>query len=146
MTLVSYISKPTWLHEEYEERNEEDNMTEQELRDKLEEVFNGLSTNEQIEIWNSYCEENRYDDDTIYDMEILDDYFYNCKPSEILQYAERNDFRTYESYFKFDGTDLESTNDASDWIEMWDLAGYMIDNEESFGIDEIQDLLDAGDC
>lgn len=142
MTLARYISKPTWLHEEYEERKEVKRMTTEEMSEKVEEVFDRLGSAKQISIFNEYCDRNNYFDSYIYEMDMIDEVLRGDEPSDILWWAEGNDFHAHDPYFKFDGNDLESTDYPLDWIYEYDLINYMVNNEESFGENEIQEIFD----
>ena len=51
--------------------------------------FENLSDDEQIEIFNRYCEENSYEDE-IYPMDMFDEIFEAKKPSEVFQMVQAN--------------------------------------------------------
>ena len=51
--------------------------------------FENLSKNEQVEIFNKFCEENRYEDD-IYPMCEFDEIFSDKKPSEVFNMVQTN--------------------------------------------------------
>ena len=51
--------------------------------------FENLSYNEQIDIFNRYCEESWYEDE-IYPMDMFDEIFESKKPSEVFQMVQTN--------------------------------------------------------
>lgn len=67
--------------------------------ERFEEIFNGLNDAEKIELWNELCDDYAYDE-TIFNMDELDDLLSGKKPSELLSMAD-DGFNYCDDYFYF---------------------------------------------
>lgn len=115
---------------------------EQSIKERIVNVLISAKEFDLLLAWNYYCEFTDNDGDYIYDMQMLDDYFNCIKPSKLLWYAQQNDFRINEPYFKFDGNDLETTDFVKDLIEIDDLADYILNDKDCCGFSELNILLE----
>lgn len=133
------------------------------INERILEVLKELDDSDIISIWNSYCDEvNRYDD-RIYYMEELNDIFQGQDADYILCRAfyghdegiENSSFNPVRDYFMFNAYgnlvsfDYASFNQYSGKFMLSDfdyevnsIIDYMIDNHDSFGIDEVEDILE----
>lgn len=113
------------------------------LEERIEEVLEGLKQEDKFRIQNEFCERNYYDGDIIFNMSELDYVMERYTPYDILWFAQDNDFTVTDSYFKFDGDNLESTSWIDeDWFMIADITNYIVRNDESFGIYDIREILD----
>ena len=65
------------------------------------ELFNGLNDAEKVQLWNDLCDDYAYEE-TLFNMDELDDLLGNKKPSELLSMVD-DDFSYNDDYFYFDG-------------------------------------------
>ena len=108
---------------------------------------NNLSEGEQIEIFNSYCQENRIEDE-IYPMSEFDEIFSNKKPSEVFHmvHSNWNDVYYDDDYFVVTIYGFKTFSDPYDFIE--DYLGDIFNNmhiwETKISIDDyIEDMYDG---
>lgn len=105
------------------------------IRDTLEE----MSSNDLMYIWNEYCDNNRYYDDKIYYYEEIDEFYYDMKPTEIIEkFGELGNCE----YWKDGIYGAEALDMIEDGIDFDDLAQYIADNEDSMGYNDLQDTID----
>ena len=100
----------------------------------------GVDETDEINAWNEYCDFSRYDEDKIYFMDELDDMVGKLYPSDFFSKFEDFDFSDY--YFSTNGYDFESFSDIFDKVDEGDLAQYMADNEEYFGLYDLQEAVE----
>ena len=114
-----------------------------ELIEKVEEVLNDLSDSKLMEVNNQYCQNNNYVDDEIFYMEELDEFvcIEGMGLTEILD--KYGDINTGYKFFKFTVYGIEGFNDVADNIDMYDIAKYIVENDEDFDNDEIREVLDG---
>lgn len=118
------------------------------MRDMREEVMaflNDLDNAEMVWIHNRYCDEAGYPDDEIYNMDDLNELLDGKDPDEILRMAYYGDFRPCDEYFRFNGyANLESADYPvrEGWIDIDDIADYIVENDEDFDNDDLRDLMD----
>lgn len=87
-------------------------------------------------------------DNAIYPMDSFDDVLGGFEPWEIARAAYYGEFCPTNDYFRLNVYgNLESTDNPYNegWIDIDELAGYAIDNDEDFGNGEIRELLDQWD-
>lgn len=108
--------------------------------------FENLSTSDQIEIFNSYCRENQYEDE-IYSMDEFDEIFADRKPSEIFEMtlSNKDDVDLSDKYFVVTIYGFQTFNDPYDFIQ--DYIGGIFRNEDVWDLkidssDYISDLYD----
>ena len=117
----------TYVYDEKEYEN---------LEDAVKDVFDSLSENEKVILWNEFCEDEKYYDDRIYDMDELDYIYSDSTPSEILELARGNDFNPNDSYFRETVFGIESTDRPDDWIEYSDMEDWLLSRYDSLDIEE----------
>ena len=112
------------------------------MRDEVLEMLKGMNDNDLVAVHNEYCEKVRYDDDRIYYMEELDELMYGMKPLDILR--EARDVNTNDDWIRWNGYgNLESTDyPGNDWIDIDEIADYIVENEDPLYNDDIRDLMD----
>lgn len=118
--------------------------------DKKEMIIEWLenqSTDRAIAVWNQYCEETRQTDSYIFSMEEFNDEMSIFEPIEIANKISYGTFTACDNYFWFNGYDnLESADcpeveDNSPFFAE-EVAEYCVENEEDFGVLDIQDILE----
>ena len=111
------------------------------MRDEVLEMLRDMNDNDLVAVHNEYCEKVRYDDDRIYYMEELNELMYNMKPLDILR--EARDVNTNDDWIRWNGYgNLESTDRPEDWMELDEIADYIVENEDPLYNDDIRDLMD----
>ena len=111
------------------------------------EFFNNLSNDEQVEIFNKFCEENGYEDE-IYPMCEFDEIFEGKKPSEVFQMTQTNmdDVDYNDNYFVVTIYGFKTFNDPYDFIQDYigDIFDHMDIWETRISLDDyISDIYDA---
>ena len=99
-----------------------------------------------IFIHNQWCG----DFDTIYPMEAFDQIMSGKTPLDIatMVIASEGEFYSIDNFFSFDydGDKVISSNDPClNWIDMEILAGYIDDNNEDFGVPDLEFILELSD-
>ena len=121
-------------------------MNEMEKRKKLVDYINSRNTDEIVALHNDYCAAAGYDNDHIYSMDELDDFFSCSKPHWILERAFYGKFNPRHEYFRFNNSyNLESADYIFEMpISVDEIADYILSEEDSLGNDEIKEILDGG--
>lgn len=112
--------------------------------EKVKEILENLDDNELKNMWNEYCRENYYDDQEIFEMCEIDDLFCDMKVSDFLDKLS-GDFNAKDNYFRYSIYGLESFDDVADIVSFDDLANYIVDNNETFDNDELEELIEEED-
>lgn len=112
----------------------------------VKEILDNMSESDLFWLYKEYtCQAQLYDDE-IFDMEEFDEIMSGSTPTDIAQKIFYGNFRPNDSYFRFDGcANLESIDWLKDGIDLDEIADYIIDNEDSLGNNEIQEILDEDD-
>lgn len=115
--------------------------------ERIKEILEGLDTDEIVRVHNEYCENCNSMDDYIYSMSDFDEIMEGQSPWEIARACFYGDeFCPAHDYFRFNGyANLESFDYApggNSGIFIEDIAKYMDGNEESFGLDEVEELFE----
>ena len=129
--------------------NKHNNILQQEetimrnMRDEVLEMLRDMD-DELIEIHNAYCEKVNYTDDMIYSMSMLNEFYYGKDPLDIILDAYNGAFNPNDNWFRWNGYgNLESTDRPIDnWIDIDEIADYIVENDEDLGNKDIRDLLD----
>ena len=111
------------------------------MRDEVLEMLKDMNDSDLVAVHNEYCEKVRYDDDRIYYMEELNELMYSMKPLDILREGRNVD--TNDDWIRWNGYgNLESTDCPEDWMDLDDIADYIVENDEDFDNDDLRDLMD----
>ncbi len=128
-------------------KNEKENRTMKTYDEKVEAIKNiieGMGESDAVALHNEYCYETNNYDDEIIEMERFDEICEGMTPIEIANNIFYGDFNPNHSYFHYDGYgNFESTDYPTDWIYPGDIAREVVDREESFRNDEIQEEIDS---
>lgn len=127
--------------------------------ERIIELFKEMDESEVVRIWNEYCSEtNRFDDRIMdgYEMEewvnnaedvinILNRFYFGTDDGNENTSANPNrnyfTFNGYGNIISFDYIYNSYTNEFS-YVYVDDLADYIVENENAFYCDEIQEILD----
>lgn len=109
------------------------------LKEAVRVAWDDLNESDKVELWNEYCDNNRYYDERIYGMDELDDLYMDSTPSEILNLAYGNDFNPRSYYFRHTGYGLESADYPDGWMEFDDIKDWLIDNYDRLDIEEVDE-------
>lgn len=131
------------------------------MEKKIREIITALDDSEIITLWNEYCyASNRYDDE-IFDDYQLEEMINNSNEGGLYwvnrfffgsdDYSTEGSANPNRSYFRFDGYgNIESFDyvynnytDTFNHVYEDELIDYMIENSESFGNDEIAEILEG---
>lgn len=106
--------------------------------ERINDYLESLLDSSLIAIWNEYCE----NDDCVYSMDEIDEMLSGMTASEILRASYYGDINPNDDYFKFNGLgNLVSTSTISEWVDIDELAEYIDENEEDYGVPELRDIL-----
>ena len=113
-------------------------------REEVLEMLRDMDNWELIGVHNQYCDKASYADDMIYDMSMLNEFYYDKDPLDILRDAYNGAFNPNDDWFRWNGYgNLESTDrPVDDWIDIDEIADYIVENDEDLGSKDIRDLLD----
>lgn len=114
-------------------------MTKQE---RIIEILETIDESELISMWNERCEEYRYDDEEIFDMYSLDDFFGGMNFAEALNHIDIDNFSLNDDYFYFSIYGARSLTYIDDVIDLEELADYIEDTENTFGNSELEELFE----
>lgn len=115
-------------------------------RENVLEVLQELDDETLCTIWNEYCEENNMFDDHLYGNGEFNETFQNSDPEHIAQVICYGEFSINDEYFTFDGNgNLKSSDNVNDLICIEDLLDFILRNDETFNIDELEELLEEDD-
>ena len=112
------------------------------MREDLIDMLEGMDGWEIVSVHNTYCGKVRYDDDYIYEMEMFNEFENGRTPLEIASDAAGIDLN--DIWIRYNGNgNLESTVCPvdDDWIEIDEIADYIIDNDDALDNDEIREFL-----
>ena len=128
-------------------KNKKENRTMKTYDEKVEAIKNIIACmgeSDAVALHNEYCYETNDYDDEIIEMERFDEICEGMTPSDIARSIFYGDFNPNHSYFHYNGYgNFESTNYPTDWIYPGDIAREIVDREESFRNDEIQEEIDS---
>ena len=111
---------------------------ENEARKEIEEIIGEMGIDEQFYLFREYCENANYYDDIPESIDSIDELCCGMKPSEII--STYGDMDLGWDYFQFNGYGYAVEWEGIDCVS--DVVDYIIDNEESLGNDDIQEILD----
>ena len=112
-------------------------------REEVLEMLRDMDNWELTGVHNQYCDKASYADDMIYGMDEINEWLAGKDPDEILRMAFYGDFRPCDEYFRFNGyANLVSTDYPDEWIDIDEIADYIVENDEDLGSKDIRDLLD----
>ena len=110
-------------------------------REEVLEMLRDMNDSDLVAVHNEYCDKVSYYDDRIYDMYEINDLLYGRSPLEII--TDARDVDANDSYIRYDGYgNLESTDYPQDWMDLDEIADYIVENDEALYNDDIRDLLD----
>ena len=94
-----------------------------------------------VELWNEFCDKNYYEERIYYlsDDEI-NDWFSNKTPAELIRMGSNVDLDN--KYFYFHLSELNTTDNIFDVVDIDELVDYIIDNDNDCNDTDIRDLLD----
>ena len=120
--------------------------------ESVKEALDNMSERDLFWLYKEYVGQARLYDDEIFDMDDFNEIMSALTPMDVASKILYGDFRPNDCYFKFDGyANLESIDclkNAIDLDEIADyikIADYIINNENSLGNNEIQEILDKDD-
>ena len=116
------------------------------IREQIREIILSLSDADFVELFNRYCEDNDLMDDYIYSMDEFDEIMTGKSPWEIARCAYYSGkFCPAHDYFWFNGYGNLESSDSPEYefkCTVNDIIGYIVDNSNSLGNDDIQEILD----
>ena len=112
------------------------------MREDLIDMLGGMDGWEIVSVHNTYCGKVRYNVDYIYEMEMFNEFENGRTPLEIASDAAGLDLN--DIWIRYNGNgNLESTVCPvdDDWIDIDEIADYIIDNDDALDNDEIREFL-----
>ena len=109
--------------------------------ENIREVVEDFKENKLVELWNEFCDKNYYEERIYYlsDDEI-NDFFSNKTPAELIRMGKGVDLDN--KYFYFHLSELNTTDNIFDVVDIDELVDYIIDNDNDCNDTDIRDLLD----
>ena len=109
--------------------------------ENIKEVVEDFKENKLVELWNEFCDKNYYEERIYYlsDDEI-NDLFDNKTPAELIRMGSNVDLDN--KYFYFHLSELNTTDNIFDVVDIDELVDYIIDNDNDCNDTDIRDLLD----
>lgn len=104
-------------------------MTRQEFIEDA--LCNTVNDADILELWNMYCDDNRYDDDHIYDMCEFDCMAEGYSPTDLVNNLD--DFDVNDDYFVIGIYGFKSFDDIYEIVSNDDLARWIDDNDDDNG-------------
>lgn len=114
--------------------------------EEIKDYINDEMDDEQIvKLYNNYCEANNYE--RVYTMDDMDELLDSYSPWEVARACYFGDFCPTHDYWEFNGYgNLHSYYNAYDVVrtkvDVDAIANYIVENEDSLGDDDIQEILD----
>lgn len=110
----------------------------------IRDIIGDMDDSDAVALHNERCYETNNYDDEIIEMDRFNEICENMFPMDIAMRIAFGDFNPYHSYFRYNGyANFESTDCPTDWIYPNEIARDIVDREESFGNDEIQEEIDS---
>ena len=123
-------------------RNNEMKMNETEKKQKLVDYINGMGIDEKLALHNAYCDAANCMDDWIYTMDELEEILDGVDKWELVRMIRFGDFDFMKDFWGFNGYgNLDSYNAWELPIFASDIADYILQEEDSLGDDEIENIL-----
>ena len=111
------------------------------MKEEVLEMLRDMNDSDLVAVHNEYCDKVNYYDDKIYDMYEINDLLYDRSPLEII--TDARDVDANDNYIRYNGYgNLESTDCPDDWIDLDEIADYIVENDDALRNDDIRDLLD----
>lgn len=127
--------------------NKKENKTMKTYDEKVEairDIIGDMDDSDAVALHNERCYETNNYDDEIIEMDRFNEICENMFPMDIAMRIAFDDFNPHHSYFRYNGyANFESTDYPTDWIYPNEIARDIVDREESFGNDEIQEEIDS---
>ena len=109
------------------------------LIDRIRDYLDALDTDTLVAMHNETSDA----DDRVYEMSEAEDVLYGMEPIRVAAMVYYGDFCPARSYFWFNGYgNLESSDFLPGIVSTWDLARYIVEDDDDMGDDEIRDILD----
>ena len=115
--------------------------TEKMIVENIREVVEYFKEGKLVELWNEFCNKNYYEEVIYYlsDDEI-NDFFSNKTPAELIRIGKDVDLDN--KYFYFHLSELNTTDNVFDVVDIDELVDYIIDNDNDCNDTDIRNLLD----
>ena len=118
-------------------------MNETEKEQKIVDFINGMSVDEKIALHNTYCDAANCMDDCIYAMDEMEVILEDVDKWRLVDMIRYGNFDFNDEFWGFNGYGNLDSYDAWELpIYAEDIADYILSKEDSFGNDEIQEMLD----
>jgi hypothetical protein len=120
-------------------------MTKREKKERIIGILEGLTAPELVKVYNTYLAYSFRKDEKIYrnDENTYNELYYN-NPMEAVRAAMYGDFIYESTWIRVDAySNLESTDDVSNWIDYDEVADFIIENCDSLMNNEIRDFLNS---
>ncbi len=120
-------------------------------KERLIRVLEDLDSDELVKIHNEYCEKCNYPDDEIFNMDDFEEIIGNPSYMTLAQMIYCGNFNPNEKYWWYDSygniksADYPESNYGDQQIYISDIANAMICEEDGFGNDECQEIIDEDD-
>lgn len=114
--------------------------TTEELRQTVEDCILDMTQWEQFDLWNTYCEENKYLDDQLYYVSSLDEMLEGKSPLDILSLVT-DDFNVNDEFCSYTIYGLKSSDFIDELADYDALIGYIVNTCDSLNNSDLKDIL-----
>jgi len=112
------------------------------VEDKIREILENLPESELYRAYFDYCSD--VNEPNVFKMNMFDEIVDTSRPYKEVKNELASDFNERDEYFYFSNNGwYESTNDLEEIIDFDDMAQTIIDREESYGLQDIEDILNG---
>jgi hypothetical protein len=104
--------------------------------ESITDYLNGLDNDELVNIHNTYCRENNYDDEIFNNDEDFFNTFFDGKVLEAVRAVSFGEYRYNDDYVTFNGyANLESFNSPGDRVDISAIANDILESPENYDIE-----------
>lgn len=112
-------------------------------KEEIMELLEGLNDSDILEMWNEYCDRNRYYDMRVEDIGFVLEELDALSFGDAMSRIDRDQFDLNDDYGRnHDLYGWQTFCDIYEVVDLGTLADYIIDNDEPFGNFEIEELLE----
>ena len=119
-------------------------MTREHAEELLVNCLNNMSDDTLVDLYNEWCEQNRYYEDKIYPMYELDDYIGDLSQytlGDLFGRFQMDDFNFDHDYFRDTIYGIESTDYPECLIDKDELVRYILKYEDCLGNKDVEEIL-----
>lgn len=135
---MKMVKPENWLlYEDYcewlalQKEKQMDNLTATQIFDA---IYSAKDSNDILDLWQSYCDDNQFKDQHVYKMEHINDILEGMKPLDIIDLVNYLGFKSRDIYFTIGARGLISFSDLHGIfspIDFYNLADWIIERYQA---------------